>query len=77
MVFCLILLHWYLVSVTCYLKPATSCKNLIPFAPIVRLALVLVGWGVGVVIIHLFSKSQGCASGCHLTINYKNFSLKK
>ena len=25
---------------TCYLKLASSCKNLIPFAPVVRLALV-------------------------------------
>ena len=29
----------YLIC-TCFLKLATSCKNLIPFAPIVRLALV-------------------------------------
>ena len=31
----------YSLSDTCYLKLATSCKNLIPFAPVVRLALVL------------------------------------
>ena len=32
---------------------------------------------LGVVIIHLFSKSQGCASGCHYTAKNKNFLLKK
>ena len=30
----------YLLSYACYLKLATSCKYLIPFAPVVRLALV-------------------------------------
>ena len=30
----------YLLSDTSYLKLATSYKNLIPFAPVVRLALV-------------------------------------
>ena len=30
------------VSVICYLKLAISCKNLIPFAPVVRLALVII-----------------------------------
>ena len=29
----------YKLSDTCYLKLATSCENLIPFAPVVRLAL--------------------------------------
>ena len=36
----LILAIYYLLSDTCYLKLAPSCKNLIPFAPVVRLALV-------------------------------------
>ena len=31
----------YLLSDNCYLKLATSCKNLFPFAPVVRLALVV------------------------------------
>ena len=38
----LLLTICYTLSDTCYLKLATSCKNLIPFAPVVRLALVLV-----------------------------------
>ena len=36
----LLLAICYSLSNTCYLKLATSCKNLIPFAPVVRLALV-------------------------------------
>ena len=36
----LILAIYYLLSDTCYLKLATSYENLIPFAPVVRLALV-------------------------------------
>ena len=31
----------YLLSDNCYLKLATSCKKLFPFAPVVRLALVV------------------------------------
>ena len=30
----------YSLSDNCYLKLAASCKNLFPFAPVVRLALV-------------------------------------
>ena len=37
----LLLAICYSLSDTCYLKLATSCKNLIPFAPVVRLALVI------------------------------------
>ena len=37
----LLLAICYLLSDTCYLKIATSCENLIPFASVVRLALVL------------------------------------
>ena len=40
---CYLLSICYSLSDTCYLKLATSCKNLFPFAPVVRLALVLFG----------------------------------
>ena len=39
----LLLAICYSLSDTCYLKLASSYKNLIPFAPVVRLALVLFG----------------------------------
>ena len=38
----LLLTNCYTLSDTCYLKLATSCKNLFPFAPVVPLALVFV-----------------------------------
>ena len=40
----LLLAIWYSISDTCYLKLASSCKNLIPFAPVVRPALVLMAF---------------------------------
>ena len=43
----LLLVICYSLSDTSYLKLATSCKNLIPFAPVVRLALVLLIKGSG------------------------------
>ena len=36
----------YSLSYTCFLKLTASCKNLIPFAPIVWLALVLFIWEI-------------------------------
>ena len=37
--------------------------------------LTILGWSLGVVIMHQSSKSQMCANGCHLTNNYKTFLL--
>ena len=50
----LLLAICYLLSDTCYLKLVTSCKNLIPFAPVVWLGLVSISFSYKNVRLYVF-----------------------